>query len=145
MKKITIFLFLFGLLLFNQEIKAQTIKFEYDEAGNRTLRYKTVTLTQAKKDITDTVATQPQKEMMGTREVLIYPNPTRGALRIEIKGPQPETAMRFILTDMSGHVLATNQTTSFNYMYDMTSYPAAIYFLRIEIDGKRRDWKIVKE
>ncbi|MDO9154544.1 MAG: hypothetical protein Q7U47_12725 [Paludibacter sp.] len=76
-------IFTLGLLSFFSDVCAQNITFEYDAAGNCTLKYKTVVLASyAKKNTstTDTIANDPQKEMIGEREVIIYPNPTQGAL-----------------------------------------------------------------
>jgi hypothetical protein len=125
---------------------AQNISFVYDDAGNCTLKYKTVVLSShAKKNVTDTLSTEPQTDMIGERQVIIYPNPTQGALKIEIKGELPKNPAQFFITDMNGRVIARQETSEPLYSYDMTSFPAGIYLLRVVIDGKPKEWKIVKE
>jgi len=99
----------------------------------------------AKESNTDTLAIKPQKVIIGEREVLIYPNPTQGALKIEILGPQPEQSIQLILTDINGRTLARKETTKSIYIYDMTFYANGIYFLRVVIDGKKQEWKIIKK
>ena len=145
MKKHIIHIFMLVFIVSVQGLQSQIIKYEYDEAGNRTHRYyTTVTLSRASSYKSDTIPA-PQKELIGTREVLIYPNPTQGALKIEIKGSLPETPTQFILTDMGGHILATNRNSDYIYVYDMSTFPAGVYFLRVIVEGVRKDWKIIKE
>ncbi|MDO9155174.1 MAG: T9SS type A sorting domain-containing protein [Paludibacter sp.] len=140
----------FTLVLFSfyTNVSAQDITFEYDDSGNCTLKYKTVVLpSHAKQNTssTDTIATEPQKEMIGEREVIIYPNPTKGALKIGIKGSVPENPAIFLLTDLNGRLLVRKETTETIYLYDMTSFSTGVYLLRVIIDGKMKEWKIVKE
>jgi hypothetical protein len=57
-----------------------------------------------------------------------YPNPTGGALTVEISGP----VIDLFLTDNAGKILekvATTQSTS-TYNLDLGSYPNGIYFVR---------------
>lgn len=137
---------LLQILVSVQIAQSQIIKYEYDQAGNRTGRYySTVTLSKAATAKTDTVARAPQREIVGKREVLIYPNPTKGALKIEIRGSLPATPVQYVLTDMSGHLLAAIQDGGNSLIYDMNSYPAGIYFLLLTVDGVRSEWKIIKE
>ena len=144
MKRLIFFFLLSGLLSLNNTIKAQ-ISFNYDDAGNCILKYKTVVISHAKKNITDTLAVEAQKEQIGDLEVLIYPNPTKGAFKINIKGSLPDCPFLFILTDLSGHIIARKETNESSYQYDMTNYPVGVYMLRVVIQGKSKDWKIVKE
>lgn len=146
MKNSFILVLLLLILMSVQVAQSQIIKYEYDQAGNRTGRYySTVTLSKAATAKTDSAARTPQREMVGKREVLIYPNPTKGALKIEIRGSLPATPVQYVLTDMSGHLLATTQEGGSSLIYDMSTYPAGIYFLLLTVDGVRSEWKIIKE
>jgi len=146
MKNTFTLVLLLQILMSVQIAHSQTIKYEYDQAGNRTGRYyDTVNLRKAAAVKTDTAAEAPQKGMIGKREVLIYPNPTKGALKIEIRGSLPANPVQYVLTDLNGHVLAATQTGGSTLIYDMNSYPAGIYFLQLTVDGVRSEWKIIKE
>ncbi len=150
-KKLFNFVFSLCLLCIGSTTNAQaptSISFEYDNAGNCTLKYKTVVLGPqgAKKNQNnDSIQTLPQKEMIGEREVLIYPNPTRGALKIEIRGTLPKQVIEMMLTDISGHTFASQKINESLFNLDMNAYPAGVYMLRIAIEGEQKDWKIVKK
>ena len=144
-KAILFILFPLCLLSFNQ-IKAQNINFDYDEAGNCIVKYKTVVLpSNVKGNKNDTTKTVPQSEIISDREVIIYPNPTKGALKVEIRGKSPERPIQYVLTDLSGKSLRQIQSQEIYYVFDMTSFPSGIYLLRVMIDEKWSIWKIIKE
>ena len=69
---------------------AQSISFEYDKSGNCKLKYKTVVLARAQSNhkneqVTNTTdSTHNEVSAFGERKVIIYPNPTKGFLRIEL-------------------------------------------------------------
>ncbi|MDO9154546.1 MAG: T9SS type A sorting domain-containing protein [Paludibacter sp.] len=62
-----------------------------------------------------------------------------------MKGSEPENPVQFLLTDMNGRLLVRKETTQTIYSYDMNSFPTGVYLLRVTIDGKMKEWKIVKE
>jgi len=150
-RKITYTFILFCILYISPSLSAQNITFDYDAAGNCILKYKTVTLVSHIKsggsgnNSSDSIQQQPQKEMIGEREVSIYPNPTQGALKIEIKGTPIESPIYFYISDINGRILAQKESPDALYTYDMTSYPKGVYLLRVVIDGKKKEWKIIKE
>lgn len=145
MKNLFSFLLLF-LCVSYSSAQTQTLRFEYDVAGNRISMYKVVTLSQVKKNGTvDSLKLKPQIETINEREVSIYPNPTKGVLRVEIKGKLPEKPIKYILADLSGKIIASIQSEDMEHNFDMTNYVPAIYLLRIIIDEKSSVWKIIKE
>ncbi|MFV0467616.1 MAG: T9SS type A sorting domain-containing protein [Dysgonomonas sp.] len=146
MKKIQI-LFIAAISAFIYSLEAQeSIQFDYDEAGNCIVKYKTVVLpSHTKRKANDTTQIAPQSEIVSDREVIIYPNPTQGALKIEIKGPNPESPIRYVLTDMGGNTISKAESKEIYYSFDMTSFPPGVYLLRVMIDDKWNTWKIMKE
>lgn len=127
-------------------LTGQNIQFDYDAAGNCIVKYKTVVLpSHAKKNGNDTAQIAPQSEIISEREVIIYPNPTKGALKIEIKGATPETPIQYILTDLNGKTIYKIQSANMYYLFDMTSFSSGVYLLRVMIDDKWDTWKIIKE
>jgi hypothetical protein len=100
MKKL---LLITGLLLIAViSINAQTISYEYDASGNRFRRIM-VSLKSA------STATEKDKEPIetgwGERKVTIYPNPTRGNLKIRIEGGEDEASYRYTLFSTGGEGL----------------------------------------
>ena len=145
MRKISLFIILLVSAIASSSLKGQ-IYFDYDEAGNCIEKYKTIVLlSKVKGNSKDTTKIVSQSEMISEREVIIYPNPTRGALKVEIRGKFPENPVRYLLTDLSGKTLSQVQSDDMYYLFDMTAYPTGVYLLIIMIDNRWSKWKIIKE
>jgi len=85
-------LFLFLSLISISALATDVISYAYDNAGNRTSRkvvVYTTTLTHAKKQTQDP---KPVEEQLGERKITVYPNPTKGALAVEITGGNDKPA-----------------------------------------------------
>lgn len=146
MKKTPFIILLFTMTVFGFGLNAQDIQFEYDDAGNCIVKYKTVVLpSYVKGNKKDTTKILPQSEIISDREVVIYPNPTKGALKIEIKGKTPEKPIQYLLTDLSGKIVTQAESQEMYFVFDMASFPSGIYLLRVRIDDKWSKWKIIKE
>lgn len=145
MKKIFLIFTLLATTVAYSSLKAQ-IQFDYDAAGNCIVKYKTVVLpSHVKGSGNDTTKLAPQSEIISNREVIIYPNPTKGALKIEIKGANPEKQIQYVLTDLSGKIISKVKSADMYYLFDMISFPSGVYLLRVMIDDKWNTWKIIKE
>lgn len=133
---------------FSQITQAQTIKYEY-ENGNRVLRKVIVLDTksgtiqpdslQAKQDL------QPLDDMVGLQKTRIYPNPTKGMLRINF----PELTRRegtIKLYDSNGKLIIQQGVIELNNELNLTAYPPGIYMMIIQIgQNDRKEWKIIKQ
>ena len=99
-------------------------------------------------DSTGAIGTPEQREeireVIGTNEIRIYPNPTGGFLHIEIPG-EKENNVNIRLYDMKGRTIKEMQVTDEYIVLDMNSQPAGIYILSIMVGEKRKDWKILKD
>ena len=147
MKKTFLLFTLFTIIVCHSSLKAQDIQFDYDAAGNCILKYKTIVLPSHIKgsNRSDSTDVAPESEIISDREVVIYPNPTKGALKIEIEGTTPEAPIQYILTDLSGKIISGARSADMYYLFDMTSFPSGVYLLRVMIDNKWNTWKIIKE
>ena len=143
MKRLIFLLMLGGLILLNNTAKAQ-VTYSYDEAGNRVLRHSIIKLTssRAKKVAADSMV---QKEAIGEQEIIIYPNPTKGILKIEIKGRMSEDPVTYLVSDLNGHRLLQNISKEQLNNCNLNDFSPGVYILTLLIDGKRKEWKIVKE
>jgi len=145
MRKISLFIILLVSSIASSSLKGQ-IYFNYDDAGNCIEKYKTIVLlSKVKGNSKDTTNVDFQSEKILDRELIIYPNPTRGALKVEIRGKSPENPVRYLLTDLSGKTLSQVKSDDMYYLFDMTAYPTGVYLLRIMIDNRWSKWKIIKE
>ena len=127
---------------------SQDIEFIYDASGNCIEKYKTITLASHIKkgnSLSDSISSKESTDMIGDRTVTIYPNPTEGALRIEVKGECLKSPIVYFITDLSGKIFAQKQTYDLIYDYDMSRFASGVYLLRVVIDEKRKEWKIIKK
>lgn len=143
---ITIFL-LVAVVLIAVVCPAQTTyQFTYDANGNRTMRavitLKSATIQsdsiQAKEDI------KPLDDKVGLQRTRIYPNPTKGILRIDF--PELGDQLPIIRAyDQSGRQIIQKTALSSGNEIDLSAYPPGFYMMVIQIGQEKKDWKIIKE
>ncbi|MFO7789171.1 MAG: SBBP repeat-containing protein [Bacteroidales bacterium] len=75
--------------------------------------------------------------------VSIYPNPTSGKLHIEIS--RLEESYTFRLTDASGRIVLTDESSHNRILLDMTPYRSGLYILSIDFDNETINYKVIKE
>lgn len=143
MKQLILVLVLGGLFSLSNTTKAQ-VSYSYDEAGNRILRHVIVMRApqNEKKAVVDSTA---QKESLGEQEIIIYPNPTRGILKIELKGKMPDTPVQLVLMDSNGRPLIKRELIQSPELLDITAYPTTWYLMRIIRGTEVKEWKIIKQ
>jgi len=130
------------LLLAATSIYAQS--YAYDNAGNRTARVITLPLRSAPAP-TEAKAAPALSDLIAEKEILIYPNPTKGILTVEIKGYTEEMKAEFRLMDMSGKTIIDRKADSSSQTFDLSRQTAGIYLLQIRINSEAVVWKIIKE
>lgn len=132
------------LLLLTARLQAQKVCITYDKAGNRTNR--TICL-KSKEATSDSVsiAKIPITENMGEMVITLYPNPTKGQLKIQITNKTCETEGVLELYDLSGRLVKVQKTVGESTMLDISRYPLGIYLMRIRICDKVSEWRIIKE
>jgi hypothetical protein len=141
MKKLTTLLLIFTTLLIYAEQKK--VVYAYDQAGNRVSR------------VTITLGSSPVKgykpdstvveEQINSMEIKIYPNPTRGILKIELPDNGKDEIMRIQIFDGKGNSLINKEAlTGFNEV-DLSVQPKGWYVLRIVSGEVFREFKIVKK
>ncbi len=124
------------------QCNAQTISYDYDYAGNRISR-KVVSLPQSiKGQPVDSVLVE---DMLGARNILVYPNPTKGALGVEITGGDWDEDIRLILYNGQGVTFYHAKAQQGINPVDMTAYPKGWYIIRVQAGEKRKEFKVIKE
>jgi hypothetical protein len=138
-------LFLF-LLSFSITGTAQNmVSYAYDNAGNRISR-KVVLLnsnpSHAKKIVEDP---PPVVEQLGERKIAIYPNPTKGALAVEITGGNDKDELRIMVISAQGIQLQNLKAETGITPIDMQAYPPGWFILRVQAGDKVTEFKIIKQ
>ena len=127
--------------------QAQTIHFEYDDAGNCIVKYKTVTMQNIKSNMPDTTLVNPDSldDIVGGIQVQISPNPTKGILQVEIQTALPDLIVSYALMDMQGVLLQRENSTNHVIPVDMSRFPTGTYLLMLTVNGKTETYKIIRE
>ncbi|MFZ4454995.1 MAG: T9SS type A sorting domain-containing protein [Bacteroidales bacterium] len=137
-------LLIYLLLLLSIGIRAQNkVSFDYDEAGNRISR-KIVPIISGVKSVFRPHS-EPIVEEMGERKIIIYPNPTKGALAVEVTGGDPKDEVRIVLFSAKGVMLQNIAAKVGKTPMDLSTYADAWYILRVTAGENKTEFKVVKQ
>jgi YD repeat-containing protein len=155
-KKITLFVVAFIICIACLNGQTQTISYSYDANGNRTGRILNV---QQQRSLEipggDTLLlppVEPDYDKMATDIVLVegelnttvYPNPTKGLLKIEISNMPLNAKTEARLYNLSGNQVMIRKDFGNNYDMDLSNMKDGTYILRIRISNRIFDWKVIK-
>ena len=145
---------LFLLLFLSNVALAQQYRYEYeyDDAGNRKSRqYIKITKkidVEADSLYNDSIIAKEDmdvyKDNIGDKEISIFPNPTKGKLRVEISNIEDGDIIILKVFDLQGREIYSNEKLS-NYDIDLSNYENGVYLLDIILNKEKSYWKIVKE
>ena len=122
-----------------------TVSYTYDAAGRRIER-NIIVLNSANTDLGDAQTKNAVlTDSLGNQKVLIYPNPTKGELKVEIQGYQKDIKITINLYSLTGKLLQTQNPISNTFSLDLSGYATGTYLLKIVLGDKVSDWKIIKE
>lgn len=112
------------------------VVYTYDAAGNRTQRVyvcnngaRAETLTQNKEEAIQVTA--------------LYPNPTTGQFRITFTKALQHAQIKFI--DLGGHVMQQRSVSGNLLDFDISSFPAGVYWIKISDADNRLVYKVIKQ
>lgn len=137
-------LFSFLLVLTSGIAQNKIVSYAYDLAGNRISR-KVVDLYSNPSHVKKSADPVPVEDQLGDRKITVYPNPTRGALAVEITGGDAKEEVHLILFSAQGTQLQNLGITGTVTPVDMSSYPGGWYILRITAGAKATEFKIIKQ
>lgn len=144
------FYLLFSFLVFlstvtqAQVTQPQKVGYDYDMAGNRISR-KVVPLNNQNYAKQHVETPAPVEEQLGERKITVYPNPTKGALAVEMTGGDQKDQMSLSLFSSQGVLLQSIKVTTTITQVNMSAYPASYYILRIQAGDKMTEFKIIKQ
>lgn len=140
------YLALFVLIIMSATVSSQSISYSYDQAGNRITR-RVINLPAApskvKSNVPDSVVVI---EEFSTFSIRIYPNPTRGALMIEMQELDDRgEGAKLLLYSNQGTLTQSLQAHNGLNPVDMTALPVGWYILRIQGKEGWKEYKIIKQ
>lgn len=123
----------------------QVIKYNYDNSGNRVSRK--VILLSSKQDQTrqDKSGQESINELMDTFSITIYPNPTCENLTISTQNTNNNPLTELKLYNTQGKLLYKDKNNNNTNTINMSMYDKGIYLLVITIEGKRKEFKVIKQ
>lgn len=129
--------------------KAQTIDFTYDDSGNRTSRVLHIEgLGQGESK--SGLQSESDSEIKavdfesGETSIIIYPNPSRGILNVEILNMPSEAKTELSIYNLSGTRLLIKKDFGTPSEVDISRFRDGVYIMRIKIDKIVSEWKIIK-
>jgi hypothetical protein len=84
-------------------------------------------------------------DTLNESDVFIYPNPTKGALAVEIRNKNPKISHHLTVYSLQGAIVFQKSDIGDYTPIDLSSQPAGIYLLRISSQESFVTWKIIKE
>ena len=139
-------LLLLGGLLSSYSVHAQnTVKFTYDNCGNRikrTLQLRKVE-ENGKNVETKNEFVSYANDSIGGMTVGLFPNPTEGRVMVSFSDNANAT-VDATLTTIAGAILEQQRFTGCRHEFDLSSQPAGVYLLKLIFGDETRTWKIVK-
>jgi len=126
-------------------------EYDYDAAGNRILR-KVITVQPtppSPQDTTDYSQKAPlvaeyYVEKIAQTEIKIYPNPTTEKVNLEITGWENLQRGSFKLYSLTGQLLQEHQVHSQTTTISLTNLPKGTYILKVNINDRTEEWKVIK-
>lgn len=122
----------------------QRIKYTYDNAGNRIKKEIVLSATRSAPEHEEEDPVSYEEKLRET-QVTIYPNPTKGMLRIDISGVDKFENARITLYDLNGKLLQQWNDISQSNVIDLSGQSPDIYIMQVAYNGQVSSWKIVKE
>jgi len=132
------------MLVFMSSMAQNMVSYAYDNAGNRISR-KIVLIGSNPNHVKKSAEPAPVDDQLGERKITIYPNPTRGALAVEITGGNDKDAIQLILFSAQGVQLQNVKVGANITPVNMSAYSSGWYVLRVQAGEKATEFKIVKQ
>lgn len=148
MKYLKILLGLIILWTFAISLKSQTqnshnkeIQYKYDLEGNCISR-NVITLT--KSISSDQEVNKNSVFEDKETKIIIYPNPTKGLLKVEIPDYKENEKSFFSIYDLNGKLCIKKEARGKETQLDMNNHSNGTYILHLNRNGKSSSWKIIK-
>lgn len=143
---------LLALLLPTAATAQTTVKFDYDEAGNRIKRW--ISVKELKSS--DSLLTDPalyqllaglpadEPSIAGYRATQVYPNPVERILNVA-PGSEAAAVCRYRLLDTQGRLLEDETTDTYPFSIPMQQLQAGTYYLHLQSGELNQLFKLIKK
>jgi myo-inositol-hexaphosphate 3-phosphohydrolase len=157
--KSKIFISVIFILLSLSDGSGQSTRFTYDDNGNRTskitvepLQHVMSSRSLSTSDKSQALQSNKTQEMVleetksdnGEINPLVYPNPNKGLIRIEVPNMPSNSNCELRIYDLSGNELMIKKDFKSYNEIDISQYRDGTYILRMKINELVFNWKVIK-
>lgn len=122
---------------------SQTMRYSYDDAGNRVLRE--IVLSRQRSIESEKKSEKPIVEKISDKKVKIYPNPTKGELKIEVENWDDKCTGNIYIYSSNGILIRQYDMVDSMHIADISDEPVGLYILKIYLNKNTMTWRIIKE
>ena len=133
------------------------VEYQYNRNGDRIMR-QVIMMIAPKVRSTESILSENENPVLITdyfenREIHIFPNPTKGCIKVEIiftgwkteDNSENQQKIDLFLYDSTGKQVFQQQSTGISFLLDLSDYPAGWYILQLSVGNSRKEYKIIKE
>jgi len=120
-------------------VKAQTTyTYSYDASGNRTSRTLKLGQTRQVKD-------EVFKDQIGSQELLLYPNPSKGEVNIRLSNEKTVETAEILVYDVQGKLVLQQKGIDQFKTINLSQQEIGVYIVHLILNGEKTIWKVMKE
>lgn len=123
---------------------SQIVNYVYDNSGNRTSRTVILSKSLLNERDTSTIITEKITELLGEQSIVVYPNPVREEVNVELTGYEDNLDGSIILYDQVGRLIINQPQISTRNTFNLSQYLKGIYFMIIKIGTIQTKYTIIK-
>ena len=143
------FILTFVFLFFSCILYSQTnFSFDYDANGNRIKREVIVIpskMAYSEMPNDSSIVEQSEVNIIERDDIKIYPNPTKGDLKVELNTNSDIQKVQINIISIKGQLLYNTDVVQRAYNLDLSSFAQGAYILIMQVNDKKYEWKIIKE
>lgn len=138
-------LFVLIIITMSVELCAQTtyVTYGYDNCGNR-LQRSILLVPEYKSAIVDNLLNHQEESIPEAPIIKIYPNPTRGILRLDISSIDLDSKVDVRIFNITGDLVFQKLNISISAPIDINALHDGAYIFKLYISGQTFSGKIVK-
>ncbi|HNW75053.1 MAG TPA: T9SS type A sorting domain-containing protein [Bacteroidales bacterium] len=140
------YLLLCGVTTMAQKTLTPLIEYAYDASGNRILRNVVYLKSNLADPLNKVDSTRVISEVeINNLKISLYPNPTKGSIKLFMDPFPYQTKIEIILTNITGKQIIKKNLHYNNEAIELGNLPPGIYILRLNMESRHTEWKIIKE
>ena len=122
----------------------QIVTYAYDNSGNRTSRTVTVSKGLLSESDSSKINTEKITEQVGEQSIVVYPNPVREEVNVELTGFDESLDGSITLIDQGGRLIINQPQISTRNTINLSRYSKGIYFMIIKIGTNQTKYTIIR-